>query len=108
MQYYQEALFIYQQHYNGCYHQGLTYGELGLLLESLGNLDLAKTNYLQALQIFIKFKDDQYYLGFTLYNLSRLYKTTRNETILAEIASILDCMIEEVKERFKQIEKEEE
>ncbi len=70
------------------YEQARTYAALSLLAEELGQLERAKTKLLQALQIYVEF-NDEYYVTFTLNILARIYKATQDESLLAEVASIL-------------------
>ncbi len=97
--YYQQALDL-KSEYGARYEQARTYGQLGLLAEELGELAEAKTNLLQALQIYFEF-NDEHYLDATLDNLARIYKASQDESLLAEVASILDTTVEEVREGFE-------
>ncbi len=97
--YYQQALDINIE-YGDRYEQARTYGQLGVLAEELGEIESAKTHLLQALQIYVEF-NDEYYMSFVLSILDRIYKATQDETILAEVASILGMTMEEVRERLE-------
>ncbi len=75
---------------------------LGLLAEETGELEEAKTNLLQVLQIYVEF-NDEYYVGVIQGILARIYKASQDENFLAEVASILGWTVEKVRERFNQL-----
>ncbi len=97
--YYQQALAIYIE-YNDRYSQARTYATLGLLSEETEDIEEAKTNLLQALQIYVEF-NDEFYISLILNIFDRIYKTTQDESILTQIASIFGITVEKVREAFE-------
>ena len=73
----------------------MTYSQLGLLAEELDDLEEAKSNHLQDLQISKEFQD-QHRLGFVMQNLSRLYHATQDQSLLETIAKVLGTTVEEI------------
>ena len=96
--YYQQALEIFIE-YGDKYSQGSTYGSLGVLAEELGEFEQAKGYYLQALGIFAEFEDQQS-LGLTIRNLASLYQKTQDNSLLTEVATMLEMTEAEVKDLF--------
>jgi tetratricopeptide (TPR) repeat protein len=98
---YQQALDINIE-YGDRFSQASTYGQLGILAEELSEFGQAKSHYLQALGIFVEF-ENQHYLGVTISNLASLYEKTQDNSLLTEIAAILNMTEAEVKELFERI-----
>jgi tetratricopeptide (TPR) repeat protein len=96
-QYYQQAIAI-KIEFSDRYSQARTYSQLGLLAEELGDLEEAKSNHLQDLQISKEFQD-QNRLAFVTQNLSRIYQVTQDQSLLETMAKILDTSIEEILSR---------
>ncbi len=69
---------------------------MGVVAQELGELESAKTNYLQALVIMVEF-NDEYSLGISLRNLARFYQVTQDEDFLIEAAKVLEISVEELK-----------
>ncbi len=97
---YQQALAI-KIEFSDRYSQASTYGQLGLLAEAEGNLTEAGQNLLQALEIFAKFQD-QYKFEFVLSNLSRIYQTTQDASLLESISQVLGISTDELRNTFSQ------
>ena len=66
-----------------------------MVAEELGELQEAKANYLQALEIWAEFKDE-HWLGNCLQKLAGLYRATRDADLLAEVAQVLGMTVEEL------------
>ena len=99
--YYEQALKIFIED-NHRYQQAKTYESLGRLTEELGELEAAKVNYLQALRICVEVKDMEGMMGIMilLRCLTRIYQKTQDETILTEVASILNWTMDDVRRWF--------
>jgi len=80
--------------------QALTFGQLGLLAESENNLTETGQNLLQALEIFAKFQD-RYSVEMTLGNLSCIYQTTQDTSLLESIAQVLGISIDQARQLFE-------
>ncbi|MEO0967426.1 MAG: tetratricopeptide repeat protein [Cyanobacteria bacterium J06639_18] len=94
--YYRQALEIYIE-FGDRYGCARTYEQLGLLAEELENFVEAKVNLLQALEIFAEF-NDKHSLAIVLSHLARIYKTTKDESILQAVAQLFGVTVEEVRE----------
>jgi hypothetical protein len=70
---------------------------LGWLAKGLGDLEEAKTNLLQACQIWAQFNDEYKVQTFSIPSLARLYETTKDESLLEAIAEIFGVSVEEVR-----------
>ena len=66
------------------------------MAEELGELESAKTNYLQALVITVEFNDKDG-LRVSARNLARFYQATQDEDFLIEAAKVLGVEVEELK-----------
>jgi tetratricopeptide (TPR) repeat protein len=97
---YQLALEI-KVEFGDRYSQASTHGQLGLLAEAEGNLPEAGVNLLQALEIFNQFQDS-HSVDITVRNLSRIYATTQDESLLESIAQILGVTVAEVRGRMEE------
>ncbi len=97
--YYQQALEIFIE-YGDRYEQAGTYGQLGILAEELSEFEQAKSYYLQALGIFVEF-EDQDYSDLTISNLASLYQKTQDNSLLKEVAAMLNITEAEVRELFE-------
>ena len=97
---YQQALDI-KIEFSDRYSQANTYGQLGLLAEAQEDYAQAQQHLIQALKIFVEF-DDQHSAGMTLRNLSRIYQTTQDASLLTEVAQCLNSTAEEVTQLFEQ------
>ena len=74
-----------------------------MVAEELEEYSEAKANYLQALQNWAEFDDMYSIKTFSIPALARLYQTTQDSSLLAQLASILGIKVEELKEIFAQI-----
>jgi tetratricopeptide (TPR) repeat protein len=81
------------------YEQAGTYGQLGLLAEAEGDLEIATKNLLQALQIFVDFKDE-HSMGIAIQNLGRLYQSSQSPEVITTIANICGASKAEVQQIF--------
>ena len=96
---YQQALAIFIE-FGDRYSQASTYGQLGLLAEAEGNLTEAGQNLLQALEIFAQFQD-QYRFEFVLSNLSRIYQTTQDASLLESISQVLGISVDQARQQLE-------
>jgi hypothetical protein len=71
--------------------------------EELGELEEAKTNFLQACQIWAQFNDEHSVQTFSIPSLARLYETTKDESLLEAIAEVFGISVEEVRQELDQI-----
>ena len=71
---------------------------MGLLAEAENNFTEAGQNLLQALEIFAQFQD-QHSVGITVRNLSRIYQTTQDQSLLEAMAKILGVTVEDILSR---------
>ena len=55
---------------------------------------------MQALEIFVEFEDQQN-IGLTIRNLASLYQKTQDNSLLTEVAAILNITETEVRELFE-------
>ncbi len=94
--YYKKALEICVE-FNDRYNQAKPYHQLGMVAQEQRQLKQAEDYYKKALEICIEF-NDQPSGTVVLSSLSRLWKATTDERILAEIAQILSISQEDVKE----------
>ncbi len=99
---YQQALAIKIEYGDG-HSQAKTYYQLGMLAEKLKEYSEAKANYLQALENFAEFNDRYTIEAFSIPALARLYQTTQDSSLLAQVASILGITVEQLKQLFAQI-----
>ena len=100
---YQQALDLFIE-FGDRYEQAGTYAQLGLLAEALEELPEAQTNLLQALQIFAEYQD-QHLVGAVMQNLARIYRTTQDPELIAAVAQILGCTVEEAQGAIEQLGK---
>jgi tetratricopeptide (TPR) repeat protein len=84
---YQQALAI-KIEFGDRYSQASTYQNLGVLAAAEGNFAEAAQNLLQALEIFAQFQD-QHNVEIALSNLSRIYQTTQDASLLESISQVL-------------------
>lgn len=70
-----------------------------MLAEALEQPEEAKTNYLKALQ-FSAESNNQDGLYISRRNLARFYQDTKDESLLAAVASILGATVEEIRDKF--------
>ena len=96
--YYQQALDIYVE-FNDRYSQASTYSQLGLLAEELKDFQQAKTCHLQDLQLSVEF-NDQRRIDFATSNLARIYKTTHDQDLVQQVATLMNKPIDEIQQRF--------
>ena len=97
--YYQKALAIYVE-FGDRYEPAKTYYCLGWVAEELGELEVAKTNFLQACQIFVEFHDEDR-LQLSIRALSRVYRATKDDSILKAIADIFGISIKEAQQKLR-------
>jgi len=96
---YQQALAINVE-FGDRFSQGSTYGQLGLLAEAENNLTEAGQNLLQALEIFAQFQD-QHSVEMTVRNLSRIYQTTKDASLLESISQVLGISIDQTRQQLE-------
>jgi tetratricopeptide (TPR) repeat protein len=82
------------------YSQALAYGQLGLLAEAEENLTEAGQNLLQALEVFAQFQD-RYRVEMSLSNLSRIYQTTQDASLLESIAQVLGISVDQARRQLE-------
>ena len=99
---YRKALAI-KIEYGDRHSQASTYHTLGIVAQELEEYSEAKGHYLQALQNWAEFNDTYSIKTFSIPALVRLYQTTQDPSLLAQLASIFGTTVEELKERFAQI-----
>lgn len=75
------------------------YLNLGILAEELAEFEQAKNYYLQALGIFAEF-EDQPNGSLAISKLAGLHDKTQDNTILTEVAAMLDSTEAEIRELF--------
>ncbi|WP_017328148.1 hypothetical protein [Synechococcus sp. PCC 7336] len=71
----------------------------GAVAEALGELEEAKVNYMQDLQITAEF-NDQNGLGISFRNLARFYQSTQDNSLISTVAETLGVTVEQVQELF--------
>jgi len=96
---YQQALAIYIE-FGDRYSQASAYGQLGLLAEAENNLTEAGQNLLQALEIFAQFQD-QHSVEMTVRNISRIYQTTQNTSLLESISQVLGISVDQARQQLE-------
>jgi tetratricopeptide (TPR) repeat protein len=96
---YQQALAIFIE-FGDRYSQAMTYSQLGLLAEELGDLEEAKLNHLQDLQISQDYQD-QNRLAFVIQNLSRIYQTTQDSSLLESISQVLGINVDQARQQLE-------
>jgi tetratricopeptide (TPR) repeat protein len=96
---YQQAIAIFIE-FGDRYFQALTYGQLGLLAEAENNLTEAGQNLLQALEIFAQFQD-RHSVGMVLSNLSRIYQTTQDASLLESISQVLGISVDQARQQLE-------
>ena len=94
----QQALSLYIE-FGDRYEQASTYFQLGKVAEELGELKQAKSYYLKDLEITVESNDEQG-LSITIRNLAQFYQKTKDDSLITEIAAILDMKETEVRELF--------
>ena len=99
--YYQQALEL-KIEFGARYECARTYGNLGLLAEKLEDFAEAKVNLLQAFAIFAEFYDERNSI-IALKHLARIYKSTKDESILQKIAQWFGWTVEKVKKVFENL-----
>ncbi|ELS04632.1 hypothetical protein Xen7305DRAFT_00043680, partial [Xenococcus sp. PCC 7305] len=97
--YYLQALDIYIE-FGDRYSSASTYGQLGMLAEELSEFEQAKSYYLQALAIFVEFEDQQS-SGLVISKLASLHQKTQDNSLLTEVAAMLNMTEAEVRELFE-------
>ena len=96
---YQQALAI-KIEFGDRYEQASTYGQLGLLAEAEENLIEAGQNLLQALEIFSQFQD-RHSVEISLNNLSRIYRSTQDASLLESISQVLGINVEDARQALE-------
>jgi tetratricopeptide (TPR) repeat protein len=96
---YQQAIAINIE-FGDRYSQANTYGQLGLLAAAEGNLTEAGQNLLQALEIFAQFQD-RHSVEITLSNLSRIYQTTQDTSLLESISQVLGISVDQARQQLE-------
>ena len=102
---YQQALDL-KIEFGDRYSQSSTYGQLGLLAEAQNDYGQAQQHLQQALEIFAEF-NDQHSVEITLKILGRIYQATQDESILTNIAQCLNATVEDVQQRFANLNRNE-
>ncbi len=102
---YQQALEICIE-FSDRHSQASTYAQLGLLSQELEELPEAQTNLLQALQIFAEYQD-QHMVGRVMKSFARIHRTTQDPELVAAVAQIVGCTVEEAQEAIEEWGKEE-
>jgi hypothetical protein len=74
---------------------------LGSVAEESGDLEEAKTNFLQACRIWAQFNDEYNLQTFSIPSLARCYKTTKDESLLEAIAEVFGVSVEELRQRLE-------
>ena len=98
---YQQALDI-KVEYGNRYSQASAYDQLGLLAEAEENYARAQKHLQQALEVFVEF-GDEYSVEIVISSLARIYEETQNHSLLANVAQCLNSTVEEVTQRFDEL-----
>ena len=69
--------------------------------EELENLEQAKTYYLKDLECTAE-SNDEHGLGITMRNLARFYQKTQDNSLLTEVAAMINISEAEVREAFEE------
>jgi len=96
---YQQAIAI-KIEFGDRYSQAFTYGQLGLLAAAEDNLTEAGKNLLQALEIFAQFQD-RHSVEMTVSNLSRIYQTTQDASLLESISQVLGISVDQARQQLE-------
>jgi tetratricopeptide (TPR) repeat protein len=100
--YYLKALEINAE-FSDRYEQASTYGQLGNMAQELRQWDEAKQHYFKALEIFVEFGDEYSIRTFSMPRIAQIYQSTQSDDLLTPISKILNVSVEEVRQRFTQI-----
>ncbi len=92
-QYYQQALQI-KIEYNDRYSQARTYHQLGMVAEEQRQWKQARDYFLIALEIDVAY-NDTYNRDIDLRSLARLWRTSNDASLPAEVAHIMGASVEE-------------
>jgi tetratricopeptide (TPR) repeat protein len=85
--------------------QASTYHQLGILAQELQQWEEAKQSYLKTLEIFVEFSDEYSIRTFSMPRIAQIYQSTQSDELLAAISKILGTSVEEVRQKFTQINK---
>ena len=99
LQNYQQAIAIFIE-FGDRYEQANIYHNLGLLAKAEGNLIEAGQNLLRALEIFAQFQD-QHSVEMTVSNLSRIYQTTQDASLLESISQVLGISVDQARQQLE-------
>ncbi len=79
-----------------------TYHQLGRVSEELREYEEARSHYQQALKTFVEFNDN-HNDSIALKSFNRLHQTTKDDSLLADVAKCINSTVEEVVELFDKV-----